>query len=66
MSLSRVCASTMRAGMPPARSVVSCASGIGAIWGTGAMVTSEAEITDAGGAHVVTATSVLLIGGEDA
>ncbi|WP_315552194.1 MaoC family dehydratase N-terminal domain-containing protein [Microbacterium aurum] len=35
-------------------------------FGTGAMVTSEAEITDAGGAHVVTATSVLLIGGEDA
>ena len=34
--------------------------------GGNAMVTSEAEITDAGGAHVVTATSVLLIGGEDA
>lgn len=32
--------------------------------GKGAMVTSEAEITDADGAHVVTATSVLLIGGE--
>jgi hypothetical protein len=29
------------------------------------MVTSEAEITDAGGAHVVTAVSVLLIGGEE-
>ena len=27
-----------------------------------AMVTSEAEITDAAGAHVVTATSVLLVG----
>ena len=33
--------------------------------GKGAMVTSEAEITDAAGAHVVTATSILLIGGED-
>ncbi|WP_292836443.1 MaoC family dehydratase N-terminal domain-containing protein [Microbacterium sp.] len=33
-------------------------------FGTGAMVTSVAEITDAAGAHVVTATSVLLIGGE--
>ncbi|GAB3282374.1 MaoC family dehydratase [Microbacterium sp. MEC084] len=33
--------------------------------GQGAMVTSEAEITDADGAHVVTATSVLLIGGEE-
>jgi acyl dehydratase len=33
-------------------------------FGAGAMVTSEAEITDADGAHVVTATSVLLIGGE--
>lgn len=33
-------------------------------FGKGAMVTSEAEITDAAGAHVVTATSVLLIGGE--
>jgi acyl dehydratase len=32
--------------------------------GAGAMVTSEAEITDAAGAHVVTATSILLIGGE--
>lgn len=35
-------------------------------FGQGAMVTSEAEITDADGAHVVTATSVLLIGGEGA
>jgi acyl dehydratase len=34
-------------------------------FGKGAMVTSEAEITDAGGAHVVTAVSVLLIGGEE-
>jgi acyl dehydratase len=33
--------------------------------GKAAMVTSEAEITDASGAHVVTATSVLLVGGED-
>ncbi|MFT4214707.1 MAG: MaoC family dehydratase N-terminal domain-containing protein [Microbacterium sp.] len=33
-------------------------------FGAGAMVTSEAEITDAAGEHVVTATSVLLIGGE--
>lgn len=33
--------------------------------GKGAMVTSEAEIIDASGDHVVTATSVLLIGGED-
>lgn len=33
-------------------------------FGKGAMVTSEAEITDATGEHVVTATSVLLIGGE--
>lgn len=33
-------------------------------FGKGAMVTSEAEVTDAEGAHVVTATSVLLIGGE--
>lgn len=32
--------------------------------GTGAMVTSEAEITDASGGHVATATSILLIGGE--
>lgn len=38
-------------------------TGVRAI-GQGAMVTSEAEITDASGAHVVTATSVLLIGGE--
>lgn len=34
--------------------------------GKGAMVTSEAEITDVDGAHVVTAVSVLLVGGEDA
>lgn len=33
--------------------------------GAGAMVTSEAEITDAAGEHVVTTTSVLLVGGED-
>ncbi len=33
-------------------------------FGKGAMITSEAEITDAAGAHVVTATSVLLVGGE--
>ncbi|KXC05262.1 MaoC family dehydratase N-terminal domain-containing protein [Microbacterium hominis] len=33
-------------------------------FGAGAMVTSEAEITDVDGSHVVTATSVLLIGGE--
>lgn len=33
-------------------------------FGKGAMVTSEAAIEDATGAHVVTATSVLLIGGE--
>ena len=32
--------------------------------GGNAMVTSEAEITDAAGEHVVTATSVLLIGAE--
>lgn len=31
--------------------------------GANAMVTSETEITDAEGAHVVTATSVLVIGG---
>ncbi len=31
--------------------------------GGNAMVTSEAEITDRSGAHVVTATSVLLVGG---
>ncbi|WP_144792502.1 MaoC family dehydratase N-terminal domain-containing protein [Microbacterium paludicola] len=30
-----------------------------------AMITSEAEITDADGAHVVTATSVLLVGSEE-
>lgn len=30
-----------------------------------AMITSEAEITDAAGAHVVTATSVLLVGSDD-
>ncbi len=28
------------------------------------MITSEAEITDPAGAHVVTATSVLLVGAE--
>jgi acyl dehydratase len=39
-------------------------TGVRAI-GKGAMVTSEAEITDAAGAHVVTTTSVLLIGGEE-
>ncbi|MCT9003165.1 MaoC family dehydratase N-terminal domain-containing protein [Microbacterium memoriense] len=33
-------------------------------FGKGAMVTSVSEITDAAGAHVVTATSILLIGGE--
>jgi len=33
--------------------------------GTGAMVTSQTEITDAEGAHIVTATSVLLIGGDE-
>ncbi len=33
--------------------------------GKGAMVTSDTEITDADGAHVVTATSVLLIGGDE-
>lgn len=33
--------------------------------GTNAMVTSVAEITDAAGDHVVTATSVLLIGGDE-
>lgn len=33
-------------------------------FGKGAMVTSVSDITDAGGSHVVTATSVLLIGGE--
>lgn len=35
-------------------------------FGKGAMVTSEAEVTDVDGGHVVTAVSVLLIGGEDA
>ncbi|MDQ0642501.1 FAS1-like dehydratase domain-containing protein [Microbacterium murale] len=30
-----------------------------------AMITSEAEITDAAGSHVVTATSVLLVGSDD-
>jgi acyl dehydratase len=30
-----------------------------------AMITSQAEITDAEGAHVVTATSVLLVGSEE-
>ena len=34
-------------------------------FGKGAMVTSEAELTDAAGEHVVTAISVLLIGGEE-
>ena len=33
--------------------------------GKGAMVTSEAEVTDAAGSHVVTATSVLLVGGDE-
>ena len=33
--------------------------------GGNAMITSEAEITDAEGAHVVTATSVLLVGAGD-
>jgi len=33
--------------------------------GKNAMVTSEAEIRDAAGDHVVTATSVLLIGGDE-
>ncbi|UWF77165.1 MULTISPECIES: MaoC family dehydratase N-terminal domain-containing protein [Microbacterium] len=36
-------------------------TGIRAMGGN-AMITSEAEITDADGAHVVTATSVLLVG----
>ncbi|KAA9133661.1 MaoC family dehydratase [Microbacterium caowuchunii] len=39
-------------------------TGVRAI-GKGAMVTSEADITDAAGAHVVTAVSVLLIGGDE-
>lgn len=34
-------------------------------FGKGAMITSEAEITDAAGDHVVTATSVLLVGGDE-
>jgi acyl dehydratase len=34
--------------------------------GANAMITSDAEIVDSTGAHVVTATSVLLVGGEDA
>jgi len=34
-------------------------------FGKGAMITSEAEIVDASGAHVVTATSVLLAGGDE-
>ena len=34
--------------------------------GKGAMVTSEADIRDVSGDHVVTAVSVLLVGGEDA
>ncbi len=38
-------------------------TGIRALGGN-AMVTSEAEITDAAGAHVVTATSVLLVGAD--
>ena len=33
-------------------------------FGNGAMVTGDGEFGDASGAHVVTATSVLLIGGE--
>ena len=33
--------------------------------GGNAMITSAAEITDAAGAHVVTATSVLLVGAEE-
>lgn len=39
-------------------------TGIRALGGN-AMITSEAEITDAAGAHVVTATSVLLVGSEE-
>lgn len=35
-------------------------------FGKGAMVTSEANIRDISGDHVVTAVSVLLVGGEDA
>lgn len=45
-------------------SAVLTVSGIRA-FGKGAMVTSEAEITDAAGDHVVTATSVLLVGGDE-
>ncbi|MDI6943937.1 MaoC family dehydratase N-terminal domain-containing protein [Microbacterium barkeri] len=33
--------------------------------GSNAMITSDAEIVDAEGRHVVTATSVLLVGGEE-
>jgi hypothetical protein len=40
-------------------------TGIRAMGGS-AMVTSDTEITDAAGAHVVTATSVLLVGEGDA
>ncbi|WP_460782458.1 FAS1-like dehydratase domain-containing protein [Microbacterium tumbae] len=39
-------------------------TGIRAVGGN-AMITSEAEIADATGAHVVTATSVLLVGSEE-
>ncbi len=39
-------------------------SGIRSVGGN-AMITSEAEIVDATGAHVVTATSVLLVGAEE-
>ncbi len=35
------------------------------IMGGNAMITSEAEITDAAGQHVVTATSVLLVGADE-
>lgn len=38
-------------------------TGVRAIGGN-AMVTSEAEITDAAGSHVVTATSILLVGAD--
>lgn len=38
-------------------------TGVRAVGGN-SMVTSDAEITDADGAHVVTATSVLLVGAE--
>ena len=40
-------------------------SGLRAL-GANAMVTSDAEIRDAAGEHVVTATSVLVVGGDDA